>query len=153
MSLTSLRVALHKHRLWLAPAVLGLILFMTGFQLGKITSPYYASHPLIFNDVNQEGSGEELATLQEQGHEQRVAGEQISTNSPSPASSLIPTRPSSEVSSKKFVGSVNSNLFHDPTCSAANRIKEENQIWFSSLEEAGAAGYSPSQCTREKLGL
>ena len=42
---------------------------------------------------------------------------------------------------KKFVGSINSNKYHWPNCSFGARISEENQIWFSSEEEAENAGY------------
>ena len=40
-----------------------------------------------------------------------------------------------------FVGSVNSNKYHWPDCSFAKRIAQENQIWFSSEQEAQNAGY------------
>ncbi|MBL7053456.1 MAG: hypothetical protein ISS02_02265 [Candidatus Portnoybacteria bacterium] len=40
-----------------------------------------------------------------------------------------------------FMGSINSNKYHWPDCSFAKRISEENQIWFSSEEEAQNAGY------------
>ena len=49
--------------------------------------------------------------------------------------------------------SKNSNLFHDPSCSSVGRIKDTNKIWFNNQEEAAAAGYSPSKCTRELLGI
>jgi len=39
------------------------------------------------------------------------------------------------------VGSINSNKYHWPNCSFGARISEENQIWFSSEEEAENAGY------------
>lgn len=42
-----------------------------------------------------------------------------------------------------YVGSVNSDKFHYPSCSQAKRIKEGNKITFSSREEAINAGYSP----------
>ncbi|MHB8278649.1 MAG: Ada metal-binding domain-containing protein [Candidatus Humimicrobiaceae bacterium] len=42
-----------------------------------------------------------------------------------------------------FVGSVNSDVYHYPDCGSAKRIKEENRIWFSSSNEARAAGYRP----------
>jgi micrococcal nuclease len=42
-----------------------------------------------------------------------------------------------------FVGSKNSNVYHYPSCPSAQRIKEENKIWFNSVEEAKAAGYRP----------
>ena len=43
-----------------------------------------------------------------------------------------------------YVASKNSNKYHLPWCSGAARITEENKIWFSSKEEAEAAGYTPA---------
>jgi len=40
-----------------------------------------------------------------------------------------------------FVGSVNSDKYHSPTCSYAKRIKPENIRCFSSVQEAVLAGY------------
>jgi len=40
-----------------------------------------------------------------------------------------------------FVGSINSTKYHWPDCSFAKRISEENQVWFSSEQEAEDAGY------------
>lgn len=40
-----------------------------------------------------------------------------------------------------FVGSVSSDKYHWPTCSWAKKISLENQVWFSSEDEAQAAGY------------
>lgn len=42
-----------------------------------------------------------------------------------------------------FVGSIKSDKYHYPWCSAAQRIKPENEIWFSSSEDARAHGYVP----------
>ena len=41
----------------------------------------------------------------------------------------------------KFVGSINSNKYHWPDCPSAKKITPENQIWFSSEQEAKDAGY------------
>ena len=41
-----------------------------------------------------------------------------------------------------FVGSVNSDKFHYPSCSAAKKINDENKITFSSREDAINSGYS-----------
>lgn len=46
-------------------------------------------------------------------------------------------------SSGPFVGSSGSNKYHFPSCSAAKRIKPENEIWFSSSEDARNHGYVP----------
>ena len=43
-----------------------------------------------------------------------------------------------------LVGSREGTKYHFPWCSSAERIKEENKIWFSSREEAENAGYTPA---------
>jgi hypothetical protein len=45
---------------------------------------------------------------------------------------------------KLYVASKNSDKYHYPWCSGAQRIKEENKVWFSSKKEAEAAGYRPA---------
>ena len=42
-----------------------------------------------------------------------------------------------------FVGSLESDKYHYPSCRWAKKILPENEIWFSSSEEARAAGYVP----------
>jgi len=42
-----------------------------------------------------------------------------------------------------YVGSVESNKYHYPTCGYAEKIAESNEIWFDTESEAAAAGYSP----------
>ncbi len=42
------------------------------------------------------------------------------------------------------VASKNSDKYHFPWCSGAVRISEENKIWFSSIKEARAKGYTPA---------
>ncbi|MEK7552742.1 MAG: hypothetical protein AAB505_01380 [Patescibacteria group bacterium] len=44
----------------------------------------------------------------------------------------------------QVVGSKNGNKYHYPWCSGAQRIKEENKIWFTSVDEAKKAGYTPA---------
>lgn len=51
---------------------------------------------------------------------------------------------SSSSSSGTFVASSNSNKFHEPYCSQAQKISDANKITFSSREEAINAGYE--QC-------
>lgn len=131
-----------------AVAALGLLLFAVGWQAGRVTSPYYAAHPIIFEDSQPAGSRGELTTLREQG--QQLAGPSTSPGHTPPAAPAVAgsTTASQTV---KFVGSVNSNLYHHIDCPLGKRIKEENQVWFDSVEEAEAAGYQPSKCTQEKL--
>lgn len=47
-------------------------------------------------------------------------------------------------SEKIFVASKNGKNYHYPWCSGAQRIKEENKIWFPSREEAESKGYTPA---------
>jgi hypothetical protein len=47
-----------------------------------------------------------------------------------------------------LVASKSGTKYYYPWCSGASRIKEENKIWFNSIEEARAKGLTPaSNCT------
>ncbi|MCR4306925.1 MAG: hypothetical protein NUV42_03050 [Candidatus Yonathbacteria bacterium] len=43
-----------------------------------------------------------------------------------------------------YVASKTGEKYHLPWCSGAQRIKEENKIWFDSKEAAEQAGYTPA---------
>lgn len=40
-----------------------------------------------------------------------------------------------------YVGSVDSDKYHNPTCRWAKKISADNQIWFDTIDEAHQAGY------------
>lgn len=67
---------------------------------------------------------------------------------PSSATSslLIPSGASGERESQAalLVGSKNGSKYHFPWCSGASRIAEANKVYFKSLEEAKAKGYTPA---------
>ena len=47
----------------------------------------------------------------------------------------------------RFMASINGAKYYSVGCKSANRIKEENRIWFASEIEAREMGYTPSsQC-------
>lgn len=48
-----------------------------------------------------------------------------------------------ESSSQKLVGSTSSNKYHQLDCRYATKIKSENRVYFSSVEEAEKKGYQP----------
>ena len=48
------------------------------------------------------------------------------------------------VKTGQLVASVNGTKYHFPWCSGAQRIKEENKIWFNNEQEAREAGYTPA---------
>ena len=54
-----------------------------------------------------------------------------------------PTEEEPLPSTKKFVGSKKSDVYHYPTCRYVKKILPENIIWFSSVEDARAHGYRP----------
>lgn len=43
-----------------------------------------------------------------------------------------------------YVGSKSGKTYHLPWCSGAQRIKEDNKVWFSSKTEAENKGYQPA---------
>lgn len=57
-----------------------------------------------------------------------------------PPSTALSTAPSSG----GFVASKNGTKYYVPSCGGAGRIKEENKVWFTSKEDAEAAGYTPA---------
>ncbi len=44
----------------------------------------------------------------------------------------------------QYVASKNGSKYYLPSCAGANRIKEENKIWFASVDEAKSRGYEPA---------
>lgn len=154
MSLASLWVTWKRHQHQIGYILVGIVLFAAGWQTGRVTSPYYASNPIVFEEsanmpaAANTGSTEDLIALQQAG--QQLAGDSsavaAATTSVSP--SIAPIGDGARL----FVGSKNSDLYHHKDCPSGKRIKEENQIWWATREAAEAAGYAPSQCTKEKLG-
>lgn len=67
----------------------------------------------------------------------------------SPAAEPVPeiSTPIAETTSPKssgvYVGSVDSDKYHNPSCRFAKEILPENEIWFDSAEDAQNSGYSP----------
>jgi hypothetical protein len=47
-------------------------------------------------------------------------------------------------STGKYLASKNGTKYYLPTCSGAKRIKEENKVWFATIEDAQAAGLGPA---------
>lgn len=156
MDLTTLWVFRQKNKYLPFLALLGLLLFGSGWQLGKIMSPYYAASPIVFEEKTcpdyQNGNPAAFEALKEEGIAQRQPATKTAETSPSSAPQVAGAKEET-ATKQRFVGSVNSDLYHDISCSSADRIKPANQVWFESIEEAETAGYSPSKCTRDKLGI
>jgi hypothetical protein len=50
----------------------------------------------------------------------------------------------STLANKTIVASKNGTKYHYVWCSGASTIKEENKVYFSTVEEARSAGYTPA---------
>lgn len=61
------------------------------------------------------------------------------TPTPTPAPTSTPPAISSQ---GKYVGSIESDKYHRPSCRWVKKILPENEIWFDSAEDAEAQGYS-----------
>ena len=162
MSLGAWWLALKTNKKLVLNILVGVALFAAGWQLGRVMSPYYAAHPIIFQENGSVagGSPDELVELLEEGRastaassKQQVAGDQRSYLQPSPRLRPAGTQ-SEELARGRFVGSKNFNKYHAvPECATWKQIKTANQIWFADQAEAQSAGYVPTSCTSELLGL
>lgn len=61
-----------------------------------------------------------------------------------PAQPNLPMSAAQQASGN-FSASINGTAYYPRDCSAGNRIKEENRIWFETKEEAESQGYKPAQ--------
>lgn len=59
-------------------------------------------------------------------------------NTPVPEATAAPAQ-----AQGAYTASRASDKFHLPSCSSAERISDDNRLWFSTREEAEAAGYTP----------
>lgn len=147
LDVTSTWAAFQQHRQKAGAVLAGILLFLAGWQLGRVTSPYYASHPIVFQEQSGEscgtpgGSVTELKNLEQAG---------VALASPKPKAAAVAG--ASTTAQGEYVASVNSTLYHHVSCPAADRIKPENRLWFATAQEAEDAGLSPSACAREKAG-
>jgi len=61
-----------------------------------------------------------------------------------------PTKPASDLPAQagEVVASKSGTKYYYPWCSGVSRIKEENKVWFDSIEKARSVGLTPaSNCT------
>lgn len=64
------------------------------------------------------------------------------TFTPVPQTISVPSVPQvAPVTAKVFVGSVNSDKYHKPSCEWAKKILPANEVWFSSAQDAQSNGY------------
>ena len=47
----------------------------------------------------------------------------------------------------KYVASARSNLYHEPKCEWAKKIKKDRRLWFTEKEEAWQKGFKAHNCS------
>ncbi|PIT98046.1 MAG: hypothetical protein COT71_02810 [Candidatus Andersenbacteria bacterium CG10_big_fil_rev_8_21_14_0_10_54_11] len=171
MDISTLRLLWHQYGRHAGAATAAILLFTAGWQAGRTTSPYYAAHPIVFEDCRTADTsgapgGGDAASLQALKNKVEavaaendalpaphaaVAGTQTEKPSPAEIPKKTPSVDAGEPANAPFVASRNSSLFHHISCPSVGRIKEENKIFFTTAEQARGAGLMPSQCT-QKLG-
>ncbi|MEX2405624.1 MAG: Ada metal-binding domain-containing protein [Candidatus Paceibacterota bacterium] len=83
-----------------------------------------------------------LSIQNEKVKEIRVGERELQTIPAAAYASIESKEESQDVS---VVASKNSDVYHYPWCSGAQRIKERNKVYYSSTEEAKAAGLRPAK--------
>jgi hypothetical protein len=108
--------------------IVGIILLVGfgGFGLGRLSMLEEKKEPIQILQRGTDGQFEATAIYSQEL--QTVTGE----------STMI------DHSSGEVVASKNGTKYHYPWCGGAGQIKEENKVWFASIEEARKAGYTPA---------
>lgn len=116
--------------------IIGAILIASiGFAAGRLTSQRITPQPVEIKESNSQLIKKVTDFSRENGQVkgQESVEQKISSNDLN----------QSEKREGNFVGNKKSKKFHYPDCKYAKKMKKENQIWFSSIEEAEKAGYQP----------
>ncbi len=128
----------------------------SGFLSGFFYKQYLGKEEclnLAFSN-NQEAMSqsqiEEISQLLNQGNETGPLSQENlnanQNNSNVNANPLKDTPQANNTGTGKFVGSQKSDKFYPIACHFAKRIKEENKVWFASVEEGEKAGRKFVEC-------
>ncbi len=66
--------------------------------------------------------------------------------SPATSSKVTSSKVISKHSPGKYVASKQSNVYHEPKCDWAKKIRQTRQVWFNSKEDAWEKGYKGHSC-------
>jgi len=105
-----------------------IIVLVAGFAfgLGRLSKIEENKLPLVIEQSEESGE---------------VLGTSVTTQNPN-TKAQPSTNPQTTMG--KYVASKSGEKYHYPWCSGAKRITEANKIWFNTVEEAQAAGYTPA---------
>lgn len=125
-----------KIQLNIKQAIVGMcLLVVLSFASGYYyCEQYMRGDKIIIKEVNQDcppmlsSNSSSVVPINEE-----VAGEDIAKD---------------RVTTRSFVSSKNSNLYHNINCPYVKRIKKENLVWFSTSVEAERKGLKPHSCVK-----
>ena len=103
-------------------AILIFLVGLASFGLGRLSVLWPKKEPI-------EISNSQFLISNDEKRKSAIAGESASTISSVQG---------------KYVASKNGTAYHFPWCSGAQKIKEENKMWFQTKEEAEKSGYKPA---------
>ena len=63
------------------------------------------------------------------------------------------TAKTTKFSPGKYVASKRSNIYHEPKCDWAKKIKKDRQVWFNNKEEAWEKGYRAHSCVGQEKSI
>ena len=126
--------------------VLSIFLVILGYLVGYWSSETQKASPIVFQGTNATPtvlSDTDIAVLTDAVKPTPVAKNVASAQNTNPA-------PVSVSTNSEFVASINGTKYYFTSCSEVKRIKEENQVFFKTEQEAIDAGYEASACVMKK---
>jgi len=113
-----------EHKTDLSVALLIFLVSVSSFGLGRLSVIWPKKEPIsIYENAKLQMLNAELKN-----------GQNVAASSFSIQNSAL----------GKYVASKSGSAYHFPWCAGAQKIKDENKIWFTSKEEAEKAGYKPA---------
>jgi len=110
-----------------------ILLGVVSFGLGRLSNEPENARPVV---LRVPVSASVQASIPASGDYDLPAGDRVSVDE-----NPVNATPATE---KQYVASKNGSVYHLPWCSGAQRIKEENKVWFATKEAAQAAGLRPA---------
>lgn len=111
--------------------VIGFVLVaIIAFGAGRLSSPEIVRNPIIIDELTAS------STLNIFGSVSQSLGAAVGQGSGTANINI----------KGMFVASKNGTKYYWPWCSWAERIKEENKVWFNSEKDAQAAGFAAGVC-------
>jgi len=118
---------------------IGVILIAAiSFEAGYLKGHKNQKESLVFSQPNCQTTAQDIETKSTTNATATLSSKSVAGDSQNTIAS--------ENQRCAFVASKNSNKYHLPTCQWAKRIKPENQICFSSKQEAESRGYQGAKC-------